>query len=1109
MAFERVTTPWTAMASRYDVIVVGSGYGGGTVAQRMAEAGRSVLVLERGREFLPGQFPTGVVGATREIHVTTPGHSRGRADGLFDFHASQDVVVLTGNGVGGGSLINAGVMLAPQPVVLADPRWPAALRGGRDPSFTEAMRRAVSVLQPMPVPASLALGKRRAMDAVAAALGVANQPVPVAVRFTGSEGRPGCTMCGDCISGCNVGAKNTVALTYLAAAAELRAHIVASAEVDRVRPGPAGGWEVVVRHGASERVIGAPTVVLAAGTLGTTGVLLRSRSLALPLSPTLGRHVTGNGDFLAYAYDGTADADAVGVGARSYLSPLVGPTITSMVDRRDTDDDDGVLMQDGTIPSSLAALMPLGLFLAAWFGRTGTRRQKARRLRSELWSLLRTPWRGPVRRTLTFLGMGFDAATGRIDLDGEGRPVLSWPEGANGGWMDEADSLFHRAADALGATYLRSPVWKSPLGNKYLTVHPLGGCVMADDATGGVVDDLGRVYAGSRGTAVHEGLWVADGSVVPVPLGVNPALTITTLAERTAAAMLDHAPPPQEPPVPHEPAPIDPERAGLHFHERLSGQMKLRHEAGRSPFVLDLHISTDELELLLIDPSRPAQVHGTVLMGAWCDRPMTVTGQFRLFVPDAAVVDTVRMHYDLTCADGPTTYQVVGRKVIHDDEGADLWPDTTRLRCRITANGDDVGAAVVRIGGRGLVAMVWSMRVVRAGWWRRKVLVLRFLVRFLRSLTGVYGGVLHASSDWADINRPPVATRALAAPAAVTQWFDADRQNWVGGDAMPKAAQLQLVRHQGGSKGPVMLAPGFAMDASSFAPLTIPENLVEFLCANGFDVWLFDYRAGIQLPSADEGFTIDDIALEDWPRAIEQVRRVSGTDSVQVLGHCVGSMSALMAVLGGAEGVRSMVCSQVTVHIDMPWFSRLKAKLRVATVLSKLGFETIDPQQLPRWRDRLLDLTVLRLNPALKGERCHNPICRWVFWYFGPTHRHAQLDAATHRALAHKFDRASLTAMEHLSRIVREGHAVAADGSERYLAYPERLDIPVTFLIGDRNNIFRPPGAEATYEWLVANNGPEKYDRVHLAGYAHLDGMVGKNARRDVYPAILTALQRH
>src|SRR5690606_31538747 len=136
-------------------------------------------------------------------------------------------------------------------------------------------------------------------------------------------------------------------------------------------------------------------------------------------------------------------------------------------------------------------------------------------------------------------------------------------------------------------------------------------------------------------------------------------------------------------------------------------------------------------------------------------------------------------------------------------------------------------------------------------------------------------------------------------------------------------------RYEGGRRGPVLLAAGFGMSATSFLVGTIGTNLTEYLVARGYDVWLFDYRASIDLPSARTEFTLDRIATEDWPAAVAEVRRVTGADNVQALGHCVGSASLMMALAAGLTGVRSAVCMQFTLHPVTSYLNQVKAALRV------------------------------------------------------------------------------------------------------------------------------------------------------------------------------------
>ena len=121
---------------------------------------------------------------------------------------------------------------------------------------------------------------------------------------------------------------------------------------------------------------------------------------------------------------------------------------------------------------------------------------------------------------------------------------------------------------------------------------------------------------------------------------------------------------------------------------------------------------------------------------------------------------------------------------------------------------------------------------------------------------------------------------------------------------------IRLNRHQAGDKGPVVLAPGYGTSTLAWTIDTVGTNFPEYLAEQGYDIWLLDYRASPVLPAASTDYTIDDIATRDWPAAIAKVREVSGADSVQVVPHCVGSMSFLMALAAGMQGVRSALCSQ-------------------------------------------------------------------------------------------------------------------------------------------------------------------------------------------------------
>src|SRR6202161_1113560 len=281
-----LSRPVEQIQAHYSAVVIGSGYGGAIVAARIARSGRDVCVLERGKELHPGEYPNTALSAAREIQVHTAKADHGSAMGMFDFHVGPDVTVLTGCGLGGTSLINASVALEPSDAIFADDRWPAALR-----QHPEALRPYMSAAREMlgsnPYPQSWPKPPHlRAPEQAAAGLGRRVVRPDLNVTFTSGPNAVGvrqnaCNLCGDCCSGCNYGAKNTVLMNYLQDAYAHGALIFTEGAVQSVRLCQ-GTWRVGFDvlgdgPGAASRFVTADVVVLAAGTLGATQILLRSR----------------------------------------------------------------------------------------------------------------------------------------------------------------------------------------------------------------------------------------------------------------------------------------------------------------------------------------------------------------------------------------------------------------------------------------------------------------------------------------------------------------------------------------------------------------------------------------------------------------------------------------------------------------------------------------------------------------------------------------------------------------------------------------------------------------------------------------------------------------
>ncbi|WP_072370583.1 GMC family oxidoreductase N-terminal domain-containing protein [Hyphomicrobium sp. NDB2Meth4] len=522
------------VCNRYDVIVVGSGYGGGVAASRLARAGKTVAVLERGREVLAGGFPARFPDLKNEMQVSGRKLRTGPSSALYDVRLGEDMHVLVGCGLGGGSLINAGVALRPDDRVFADDCWPGQI--AQDGLLEEGFRRARLWLNPQSDPNAGNLTKFRTLEAAGAALGHDIVRPNVTVSFEAGTNvvgieQPACTRCGDCCGGCNVGAKNSVALTYLPDAVRHGAELFTHAGVRYLSKTNEGEWEVHVRRldGAGGDIkLRAAMVVLAAGTLGTTEILLRSRAHGLALSDRVGERFSANGDIIAFGYGARDPVNAVGIG---YPPKIDGVEIGAAVSGQLEIDDAATLanelrVQEGVLPSALAPVLPV-LFIPNG------------RLLGALQSLVNGVYKGPFAKLQTFFAVSHDSASGRFVLDDD-RLALVWPTAKNEPVYARLDAILSAVVKEAGGSYVKNPLAGTVMGHQPATAHPLGGAGMGRERADGAINHKGQVFdagAGRGATDVHTGLYVIDGSMMPRSLGVNPLLTITALAERTLMHM--------------------------------------------------------------------------------------------------------------------------------------------------------------------------------------------------------------------------------------------------------------------------------------------------------------------------------------------------------------------------------------------------------------------------------------------------------------------------------------------------------------------------------------------------------------------------------------------
>jgi cholesterol oxidase len=514
-----------------DVLVIGSGFGGSVAALRLAEKGWQVTVLEAGRRWQPEDFPKTNWDVRRYLWMPKIG-----LHGLQRLHLLDDVLILGGAGVGGGSLVYANTLLVPPDEVLDGPGF--APLGGREalaPHYATA-RRMLGVA-PSPVRGET----ERLIEDVAASFGRADtfhhaevgiyfgEPgVTVADPYFDGEGpaRTGCTFCAGCMTGCRDGAKNTLDRNYLWLAERRGVRIEADTQAVRLRPigrDGADGWEVeTVRPGpvaTGRRVWRARKVVLAAGVLGTLRLLMAGRERGdLPnLSDRLGTFVRTNSEAIVGITSrrpGFDVSEGIAITSGFYPDPH---THIEPVRYAKGADAMGLL---ATILTDGGGRVPRWL---RWLG--GIVRHPLRFLASlKPWDWAKTTIILLVMQTLD---SHLTVRWGRSRLRpwrktlrsraGDGKGVPSWIPVAN-----EAARRLAERIDGIPQSSLNEVLLDIPT-----TAHILGGCTVGRDRDDGVVGPDHQVFG-------HPGLFVVDGSSVPGNLGVNPSLTITALAERAA-----------------------------------------------------------------------------------------------------------------------------------------------------------------------------------------------------------------------------------------------------------------------------------------------------------------------------------------------------------------------------------------------------------------------------------------------------------------------------------------------------------------------------------------------------------------------------------------------
>lgn len=717
----------------FDAIVIGSGFGGAVTACRLSQAKVKVAIVERGRRW-DRDFPRNFHSLTKWLWQIDRG--------LFDVQPLSEVHCVQGAGYGGGSLVYANVQMRP-PADVFEQGWPAGYsREELDPHYdlvaymlqNQTIDQAPGGLPPKTLlqhKAARALGREAQLVHPALAI-TFSEPGVATVNVFGAE-QAGCTQCGECDVGCNVGAKNTLDMNYLRIAEAAGAKVYTDAEVTHIHAiegGYAVTWKDHSRNG-KEVVQTAERVFVCAGAVRSTQLLLRCRADG-------GLPQVGN--MLGWRYHVNADTIAFAFETEEAWSPTQGPVITTALlhNRKSGDLREWFVLEDGGHPRAISALLQwLDTDRDLLAARGSGSKQALHDAVGAGWSQAQNT--DPTDHEAVFLMMGRDTTSGRIchvPLAPTGSPFefeFDWDVQGNLPVTDAETRLATDLAQALGGKMRMNPFWENL--HVPVSVHNMGGCAMSERAADGVVDPYGEVWH-------HKGLYVLDAAILPVSIGTNPAATIAAVAERNIEHHIRAWKDPtwQAPerakavpyPEPLDGAVVPPEGTpqtqtpaiGLRFTETMHGfvqpgfqpvdgyvdaeaQAKRAGHAAR----FKLTITIANLDAFLCDPAHQALATGTVVVDGLTgpDGAPVRNGQFNLFTAHAGYYDR-KMLYRLPFAgtDGKA-YVFTGLKEVHDDPGFDVWRDTTTLFSQV--HGGDVGGPV----------------------WGTGILTLRFL-EFMRQL---------------------------------------------------------------------------------------------------------------------------------------------------------------------------------------------------------------------------------------------------------------------------------------------------------------------------------------------------------------------------------------
>ncbi|XP_025015102.2 uncharacterized protein LOC8263201 isoform X1 [Ricinus communis] len=1106
----------------YDAIVVGSGYGGSVAACRLSMAGIKVCLIEKGRRWNAKDFPTDTLQIMSAVRLENRnlGISFGPKDALFQVYEQNDSVAAVACGLGGGSLVNAGVMLSTPVRARRNSKWPKAWE--KDWDICEAS--AVAMLRVQSIPVRFPIAKVMQKIAEGDDKETPASLLKLSVNFD-VEGSPSnamtpqqkssCVACGNCISGCPYDAKNSTDKNYLLSAVQRGCNVRTKCQVkyvventgeilqqDRIG-GKRRRWRVYLNE---IDYIASDFVILSAGVFGTTEILFQSQLRGLTLSESLGSGFSCNGNTVAYLAGSAAPLNGYGLDKEQMpkipFHKRPGPSISSSYTYSM-----GFTIQTAILPRAYPYLLFKGIMTYGW--PTGYW------LFHGIIDKLKHVIGLKSAQAIVLNAMGYDESDGHIMLDKVTEKICFNP--ARDPLLSRKIEVYQKLTKKLGGILFMSRY-------RSTAVHLLGGCNASLDSVGGVCNHNGQIFNSKTAASVHPGLYVCDASLIPCSVGINPSLTIATVAEHVSRNLVqdileynskrgvnfDILTADENPVLVNEKNLDNGQNSTVLIKETMRGyvggmpctaylkmKMNAQYQKGSGEYNSPSRGS---------HPLLRGKVGGyVVIRSIEKDKLHIIDGEVDMCLVDCRTPYTQYMHYHLLLAGSSgSRYILEGKKILNPYLFAlYAWKETRTLHVTFkkVAMNSSRDTAVLLKGELQVSFMELLKSFISLGRNRGGTFIYLLLQTFVRTYILKIPRGSHMDFIRNDSCHKPY-------PSSTLHKMETEDGQIIN------CRQWKCIQHPQGLKeekqlNPVLLLNGYSTE-SYWLP-TEPRDFVRTLLQEGHEIWLLQSRVHPMNPA--NSFTIEDIGKYDIPAAFSKILELHGPSTkIHVVAHCAGGLAAHIALMGGhvsACHIASLSCTNSSMFFKLTTLPRIKMWLPLVPVsMAVLGKNNILPllettkasfrhwllKQIARWIPRY--------------ERCTCKECEIFSGIFGNAYWHENVSPTMHQWLnEHSASMLPMGGFPHLRKICNSGFIVDSNGNNSYLIHPERMAVSTLYISGGRSLLVTPETSFLANKYMKLHQPGFRHERVVVDGFGHSDLLIGEKSYEKVFPHILSHIK--